>query len=282
MGESIRNKFTGPFFMSASLVGLSIFFLFPYIDVFRRSFTVVSGLDFVGLSNYIKVLNSPAFQLAMQNSFAFIIIAIPLLLGISLFISVFLYNKTKLNMILRSSFLLPLAIPVASVVILWRLAFDASGTINNFLDKLGIEPVNWMNSKYAFTILVISYIWKNLGYNIILWIAALSTISPALYDAARIDGAGELKCFTRITIPLLTPSIFVITVLAVINSFKIFREAYLVAGDYPHESIYMIQHLFNNWLRDLSLDKMAAGATVNSAILIVFIVVLQLLWNRDD
>lgn len=94
------------------------------------------------------------------------------------------------------------------------------------------------------------------GYNIILWLAALSAIPREMGEAARLDGAGEVQVFRCITLPNLMPGLFVISVLALLNSFKVFREAYLVAGDYPHDSMYLMQHLFNNWFRDLSLDKM--------------------------
>ena len=173
-----------------------------------------------------------------------------------------------------------MAIPVASVVLLWRLLFHGNGILNGILGGLGVSGQNWMNTDYAFGILVFSYVWKNLGYDIVLWVAGLSSISPDIYEAARVDGAGEWKCFTKITMPNLLPSLYTISVLSFLNSFKVFREAYLVAGDYPHESMYMMQHLFNNWFRELSLDKMAAGAVINALIIFILITLLQRAWER--
>ena len=139
-----------------------------------------------------------------------------------------------------------------------------------------------MNTKASFWVLVISYIWRNLGYDIVLWLAGLSTIPTALYEAAKVDGAGTWKCFTRITCPNLLPSLFTIVVLSLLNGFKVFREAYLVAGDYPQENMYLLQHLFNNWYRDLAMDKMAAAAVVTGITIMVLVLLLQKAWERED
>ena len=133
-----------------------------------------------------------------------------------------------------------------------------------------------------FYILVFSYIWKNLGYDVVLWMAGLSGISESIYEAARVDGASEWKCFTRITLPNLKPALYTITVLSFLNSFKVFREAYLVAGNYPHDTIYLLQHLFNNWFRDMSLDKMAASAVLVSGVIIVLILLLGRMWEEQE
>lgn len=267
-------------FILPSLIGTIIFFMIPYADVFRRSFFTTATGEFVGLRNFTEVLNNEAFRLAMKNTGLFIVVCVPLLLVFSLAIAVFLHQHAKSGKWMQTGFLIPMAIPVASIVLVWKLMFDRNGFLNGALQALGIEGVDWMNTDFAFWVLVLSYIWKNLGYNIILWIAGLTTIPSEIHEAARIDGAGSWQCFRRITLPNLLPSLFVISVLALLNSFKVFREAYLVAGEYPHESMYMIQHLFNNWFRDLSLDKMAAGAALDSLILIVFILLLQKLWDR--
>ena len=96
------------------------------------------------------------------------------------------------------------------------------------------------------------------------------------------DGAGEWKCFTKITIPGILPALFTIVVLSLLNGFKVFREAYLVAGDYPQEKMYLLQHLFNNWYRDLSLDKMSAAAVVTGAVILILILGLKRAWAKED
>ena len=96
------------------------------------------------------------------------------------------------------------------------------------------------------------------------------------------DGAGEWRCFRDITLPNLLPSLFTIVVLSLLNAFKVFREAYRVAGDYPQEDMYLLQHLFNNWYRELSMDKMAAAAVVTGAVILALILVLQKAWDREE
>ena len=197
---------TGIAFISASLAGTSIFLLLPYLDVFRRAFcTTVTG-ELVGLRNFAEVLGNEAFQLAMKNTFSFIGVCIPLLLILSLAIAVFLFQNPKIGSWVKTGFLIPLAVPVASIVLLWRLIFDQNGFLNGAFSFFGLEGADWMNTDFAFWILVCSYIWKNLGYNIILWIAGLSMISADIYEAAKMDGAGPWQCFYRITLPNLLPS----------------------------------------------------------------------------
>lgn len=266
----VKRTWKGIGFIIPSFVGLLLFCLLPYLDVLKRSFSSPLTGEWVGMENYKTVFANEAFHLAAVNTFRFIAVCVPTLVIISLFIAVLL-PKSAIGKILKIGFLFPMAIPVASVVLLWKGLFNIQGFLNGFLDFFGIEGMDWMNTGCAFGVLVFSYVWKNLGYSIVLWIAGLAAIPGEIYEAARVDGAGDMACFFRITLPNLLPAFFTITVLSLINSFKVFREAYLVAGDYPDPSIYMLQHLFNNWFRDLSLDKMAAGAVLNTTVFIVLI-----------
>lgn len=115
----------------------------------------------------------------------------------------------------------------------------------------------------------------------VLWLAGLAGISPSIYEAAAVDGAGAWTIFWRITLPNLLPSLFTITVLSFLNAFKVFREAYLVAGDYPHDSMYLLQHLFNNWFRELSMDKLAAGAVMTAGVILFLILLLRRAWETE-
>ena len=275
---------TAKYFIAASLIGTGVFLLLPYAYVVVNSFIKTGSGSFAGLDNYRAVLGSEAFMTAMGNTALFIAVSVPVILVLSLLISVYIYENPHLAGCLKTSFLIPMAIPVTSVVLMWRFLFDDNGIINGVLNACGMDTVNWMNTGAAFWILVLSYVWKNLGDNIILWLAALSAIDPAIGEAARIDGAGGWQRLTRVTLPAAKNGAFVIIVLAALSSFKVFREAYLVAGEYPHDSIYMVQHIFNNWFRNLEIDKLAAGAVINSLILIVLVLLLQRFWERrgDD
>ncbi len=270
-----KSQWTGLFFLLPSLSGVCFFVLLPFLDVVRRSFASAVTEEWVGLKNYESTLQNPAFQLAARNTLRFSLICIPALLALSLLLGIFLQRLKTLGGFLKTAFLFPMAIPVASIALVWKLLFEDRGLLNSLLSGLGLSPVSWMDSPMAFWVLVLSYLWKNLGYDIVLWMAGLSGISDQIYEAARIDGAGEWTLFRRITLPCLLPTLFTVSVLSLLNSFKVFREAYLVAGDYPHNSMYLLQHLFNNWFRDLSFDRMAAGAVLVCLVVLTLILLMQ-------
>lgn len=272
-----QNK--GFLFVFPSFFGVCLFLLFPFIDVVRRSFADTFGIEFVGLDNYKITFANAAFQLATKNTIRFVFICIPILLALSLSIAVFLQRKTMLSEYVKNGLLVPLAIPVVSMVLLWRIVFDNNGLLNGFLDIFGIAGKDWMNTRYAFGVLVFSYIWKNLGYNVVLWIVGLSSIPKEIYEAAEVDGAGAWKCFCLITIPNMKSTFFTTIVLSLINSFKVFREAYLVAGSYPDESMYLLQHIFNNWFQSMEVSRMSAGAVSMSIVMVALIIFLKRVWE---
>lgn len=281
-----RSKWTGLSFLLPGFCGVAVFSLLPFMDVIRRSFVQAVSGRFCGLENYRIVLHNRAFLLAEKNTLRFLLVCLPLLLGISLVLAFLLHAwqmafHQKLRL-LKAAYLVPMAIPAASLVLLWKLMFDKHGFVNGILHLCGIHAVDWMNTGAAFFVLVFSYIWKNLGYTMVLWLAGLSSISPDLYEAAEMDGAGRMTQFFKITLPLIRPLIFTIVVLSFLNSFKVFREAYLVAGNYPQEDMYFLQHLFNNWFTDLSVDKMAAGSVLLALVITVFVLLLQKLWETNE
>ncbi len=220
--------------------------------------------------------------MAASNTTKFVIVCIPLLLSLSLIIAVALNKFVESSKILRTAFLIPMAVPIASIVLIWNIVFHEQGFLSSVLDKFNIVGQDWMSTGWAFWILVFSYIWKNLGYNIILWLAGLNSISKEIYESAKVDGASDFQCFTKITIPCLKPTLYTISVLSLLNSFKVFREAYLVAGDYPDKSMYLLQHLFNNWFRELDFNKMAAGSVLMAVIIFALIMLLQRAWEKQD
>lgn len=276
------KSYKGVLFILPSLSGVLIFWLIPYLDVIRRSFfSAVTG-EFVAVQNYKIIFKNQAFLLAATNTLRFFCICIPILVLLSLIIAVLLTRQKKCMQVLKTMFLFPMAIPVVSVVLLWQLLFHSHGLLNHLLDILSIPIVDWMNTDSSFYVLVVSYLWRNLGYDIVLWVAGIVSIPEVLYEAAKVDGADEWKCFTKITLPNLLPSLFTIVVLSLLNGFKVFREAYLVAGDYPQEKMYLLQHLFNNWYRDLSLDKMSAAAVVTGTVILFLILGLQRAWGKEE
>lgn len=269
-------------FLAPSLAGIAVMFLAPTADVLRRSFLSSMGDSFVGFGNYAAVLVNESFLLAMANTGRFLFVCIPLLLTISLLTALLLSRTRWCQNLFKTTYLLPLAIPVTSVVLIIQAVFHKNGLLSTLCEALGGAPADWLNSEYAFSVLVLCYLWKNLGYNIVLWLAGLSGISESLYEAARIDGAGPWQRFRFITLPLLRPTAFMTAVLALINSFKVFREAYLVAGRYPHRSIYMLQHLLSNWFTNLDMQKISAAASLLLFAILLAIAAGQFITSRKE
>lgn len=277
-----KKKLTDIAFIVPSLAGVSIFVLIPFIDVLRRSFTNVSGTQFVFFSNYITIFQNAAFRLAFSNTIKFMVICIPILMIFSLLIAVFLNAGIRGANYLKTGISGAHGDPGGFGCADLAAFVSQNGYFSGLLHMFGMQSQDWMDTGFAFWILVFSYVWKNLGYNVVLWMAGLTAIPDTLYEAARADGANNIQCFRYITMPNLMSTLYTITVLAFLNSFKVFREAYLVAGDYPHESMYLLQHLFNNWFRELSLDKMSAAAVVIALLILVLILGLQRSWDRED
>lgn len=296
-----RKRLAGISFLLPGLCGVAVFYLLPFVDVIRRSFVQMASGSFCGLQNYKMVVENDAFRLAAKNTVRFVLVCLPLLLVLSLVLAFFvneLWTDLKqfhrrgqqrsgeeaVNALIgaiKAAYLLPLAIPAASVVLLWKLMFDRSGFVNGILHLCGLHAVDWMNTGASFAVLVFSYIWKNLGYTMILWLAGLASVPQSVYEAAEMDGAKKSVQFFKITLPLIRPMIFTIVVLSFLNSFKVFREAYLVAGNYPQEDIYLLQHLFNNWFLSLSVDKMAAASVLLAGVIGGFVLILQRLWETE-
>lgn len=267
--------------LAPSLIGVSMFILLPFLDALRRSFFSAMGGRLVGLNNFRLVLENEAFRLAAQNITRFTLWCIPLLLVISLALALAVHAAADASGILKTGFLLPMAIPTASIVLLWRVLFHQNGIINKLLDAIGGTGVDWMGGG-SFVVLVASYLWKNCGYDMVLWLSGLYGVPPELYEAARADGANGLQRLVYITLPSLRPHLFTITVLSLLNSFKVFREAYLLMGDYPHKSIYLLQHLFNNWFVTLDIDKLCAAASLMAVTVFLLILILQKTVGRNN
>ncbi len=269
-------------FLMPSLIGMAIFFFIPFADTMRRSFLDARGKNWIGLDGYASVFNNRAFQLAAANTAKFVAVCIPLLLLISLAIALLVRAIRPRGKMFKTSYLLPMAIPVASIVLLWQVMFDQHGLANAVLTTLGAEPVDFMGSSAAFWVLVFTYLWKNSGYDMVLWLAGIDGISGSLYEAAGVDGANIWQSFRQITLPGLLPTVSLVSILSLLNSFKVFREAYLVSGAYPHDSIYLLQHLFNNWFQNLDVSRLCAAAALLCGVLLIFILLIQRFFHEAD
>lgn len=274
-------------FVLPSLCGVTLFLLLPLAETVQRSFYTAMTEDFVGISNYQAVFHNEAFRLACRNTLRFVAVCLPILIGLGLLVAVCLAEFPAVRFV-KTLFLLPMAIPGACLVLVWKMVFAGGGFLNGFLTWASgiwgngaIYRADHMGSRTAFHVLVFSYVWKNLGYTVVLWLAGILSVPTGILEAARVDGAGKVKCFLFIELPNLKSVLYTITVLSFLNSFKVFREAYLVAGSYPDESIYLLQHLFNNWFVNLEYDRMAAAAVLTGGGLFLFIWLLQRIWEKE-
>jgi len=275
-------------FMAPSFLGVFIFVLLPFGDMFRRSFaTAVTG-EYIGAANYDTIFHNQAFLLAVKNTLRFTLVCIPLLVVIG-FLIAWPLGRLKDAGLIKSIYLFPLAMPTATIVMVWKMVFYRQGFLNLSLTKIGewtgrwgVLDTDYLGTEAAFWVLVCSYIWKNTGYTVVLWLAGILSIPAELLDASKVDGAGGFQRIWYIVLPGLKGTLYTIVILSFLNSFKIYREAYLVAGSYPHKSIYLLQHLFNNWYVNLEFDKMAAAAVCTGGFLFIVILLLQKMWDRGS
>lgn len=262
-----------------SLVGLLGFYVIPF--VLSISLAVVDNSvlwNFVWMQNFKEVLSSGAFQTALKNTGIFMALCVPLNMVMPLFIALLL-NSTKS---LKTSFgviaLIPLVIPTGSTVHFWQSMFGLNGLINSLL--FPDNPVNWLNTDYARWIIVFIFIWKNAGYNMVLFLAGLTSIPKEYYECASLEGAGSMRRFFMITLVYLTPTAFLVLVMSIINSFKSFKEIYLLSGEYPHSSIYMLQHYMNNQFGASNYQKLASASYILSIFIVAMVLGLFLGQNK--
>lgn len=266
-----KEALTGFLLTVPFLAGFFLFYIFPFgISIFYSLTSGIGGITFVGVKNYVEVFHSYAFRLAASNTFRFMGIGIPLIMAISLGISLLIYGAAGHTRIFQSVFLYPMVVPIGSVVMFFQVMFSEYGVINRVLYQLGMEEKKWLDGGAAFYVLLFLYIWKNCGYNMILFLTGLNGIPKEYEETAKLEGAGRGQYFRYIQFPLLLPSFLFVFVMSVINSFKCFREAYLLGGSYPDDSIYMLQHFLNNNFQSLNYQRLSVAA------FLVFLVVFSL------
>ncbi|REK75778.1 carbohydrate ABC transporter permease [Paenibacillus paeoniae] len=260
-------------FLIPSLAGFSIFYLIPFGQSILNSFQDRLGGSFT-LSNYQELLLSSSFQKAASNTFWFTAISVPILVVVSLLLALLLNQRTFFRNWLRTAYVLPLVVPVASIVLVWQILFDWNGALNAVLHYFGWSRLDWMKSDWAGFVIVLVYVWKNIGYNVILFLAGLQNIPGQYYEIADLEGAGPIRKLFGITLTYLTPTTFLVVLMSVLNSFKVFRETYLVAGAYPYDRIYMMQHYMNNMFLSLDIQKVSSAAVLMALCITVLVFVL--------
>lgn len=209
-----------------------------------------SGFDssFVGLENYHAVFSSLSFRLALKNNLIFLLVGIPLLVIVS-FTLALIIHEIKAPKILKLAIILPITIPSATVSGFFREIF-ATG-VNNLMD-----------SQFGLLVVLLIYLWRSTGYNLIVYLAAFIQLDQSVDEAAQIDGATYLQRLWHVTIPLVTPATVFVSIISIINSFKVYKDIYILQGNYPNSQIYMLQHYMNNKFRNLEYQKLTSAAYV--------------------
>lgn len=258
-----REAAIGLLLAAPAVMGLLAFLVLPFGYTFLRSFTVGLGWGrFVGLENYAQLFGNRLFLLALKNTFLFLACGLALILPLSLFLALLLQKTGKWGKGLAMALLFPMVLPVSAIVIVVNLVFAENGLLSQLTD-----PTPWMDSPFAFVILLGLYLWKNVGIGVVILLAGLTTIPGELYESANMDGAGKWTRLTKVTLPMLRPELLVVTILSSLNAFKNFREAFVLGGDHPHESIYMLQHFMNNNFENMNFPRLSVAAVVFFALL---------------
>ncbi len=276
-----KLKISSGAFIAPSFIGVMVFFILPFMVVIQYSMVdnPISN-NFVFLDNFKDIIGNSAFQKAVHNTLVFSAVAVPLAVVLSLLLAIVLEAKLPFRTQFRTFFLSPMMVPVASIVLIWQVLFHYNGAVNDMLAVFGVSKIDWFKSEYSQIVIVILFLWKNLGYNMILFMAALASIPKDILEVARLESATPLQTFFYIKIRYLSSTILFVTIMSLINSFKVFREVYLLTTDYPYDTIYMLQHFMNNKFKNLDYQTLSAAAVLMSLVMIVIIGTLFLVENH--
>ncbi|MGN0431548.1 MAG: carbohydrate ABC transporter permease [Lachnospiraceae bacterium] len=276
-----KQKLGSGLYLAPSLIGVLLFFIIPFmVVIFYSMVDNPISKNFVFLENFQRVLKNAAFQTAVKNTATFSAIAVPLAVILSLVLAMVLDAKLPFRSQFRTFFLSPMMVPVASIVLIWQVLFHYNGAVNDVLVTFGLDKIDWMKSQYSQIVVIILFLWKNLGYNMILFMAALASIPKDILEVARLESATPLQTFFYIKIRYLSSTILFVTIMSLINSFKVFREVYLLTGDHPYDAIYLLQHFMNNAFASLDYQRLSAAAILMSLVMIVIIGILFIAENR--
>ena len=280
-GALLGAKQGGLLFALPGLVGFAIFFIGPFLISLGYAFLdrPVGG-SFVGFSNFLALFTNKAYRLGLFNTLKFIGVSVPLNMGLSLGVAMLINRLTRHRELFSLLFLIPLVIPSGSMAFFWKMMFAYDGALNGWLISHDWLRVNWLDSGWAFLVMVLIFVWKNLGYNMILFLAGLGNIPGDYYEAAAVDGANPWQSFRYITLPHLIPTGILTLIMSIINSFKVFKEIYLITGSYPHDSIYTLQHFMNNMFSSLNYPRLTTATTVLVALIALFTQTLLRLERR--
>ncbi len=281
MSSNRRKSLISWIFLLPSLLGVGLFFVAPFMVVIYYS-TINNPIqkNFVGFTNFVNVWTNDAFRQAGINTMKFSLVAVPLAVVLSLFLAAIMESRLPLKSYFRSTFLSPLMVPTASVVLIWQVLFNYNGIINDVMMKLfGASRIDFLKSDQAQIVIVVLFLWKNLGYNMILFMAALASIPKDLIEVAALENATKFQIFWFIKLRYMSSTVLFVSIMSLINSFKVFREIYLMTGDYPYSSLYMLQHFMNNTYASLDYQKLSSAAIIMFIVVSVLVFIMYSVEN---
>jgi multiple sugar transport system permease protein len=270
-------------FVLPGLLGFFLFFILPFgLSLGYAFMDKPVGGAFAGFANFRDLFRNQAYLRGLGNTLRFIGLSVPLNMGLSLLLALGIRGagENARREWFSLIFLIPLVLPSGSLVFFWKTLFSYEGALNGLLRAMGLPKLNWLDSSLALPVMLLIFLWKNLGYNMVLYRAALGNIPRDCYEAAGIDGASPRAVFWHITLPCLGPASILALIMSIINSFMIFREIYLITGNYPHRSIYTLQHFMNNMFSSLHYPRLTAATAVLVLIMAVFTQILLRMERR--
>ena len=268
-------------FLLPGLAGVLLFYVIPFFGGIWYSVTDGSFQNaFVGFQNYQSVWQNPMFQLGLKNTFELSLLGSPLLWLLSFLFALLLHRIRPAGAFFRSGVLMPYLMPSSAVLIVWLLWFDFGGPVNHLLSLLGVDRISWLRGAELRFPVLLMFLWKNLGFCVVIFSAALQAIPESLYEYATLEGASFARQAFRITLPLIVPSAFLVLILTWINAFRIYKEVYFIGGAYPDEPVYTLQNYMNNMYSKLNYQNVTTAAYIFAAMVFALFTVLFLLQRR--
>jgi multiple sugar transport system permease protein len=268
----MKPTLAGWIFVAPALIVLGVFFGLPVFSALLLSLTDFDlyaladwrNLRFVGLGNYSELLQMPIFWKSLGNTLYFVIVGVPLSISVSLGAALLLNAPaTRFRAFFRTALFAPVVTTLVAVAVIWRYLFHTSyGLVNWALGHLGIPAVDWLGDPHwAMPTIILLAVWKNFGYNMVIFLAGLQAIPQDLYEAARIDGASRRRQFLHITLPMLGPVLMVVGVITVAGYFQLFAEPYVMTrGDPLQSTVSVLYFMFEEGFRWWNLGRASAVA----------------------
>ena len=287
-----RTGVVGWALAAPALAVIAVFFALPVVMGLALSLTDfdlygladLSTVRFVGLDNYLRLLQTPPFWQALANTLYFVAVGVPVSIGLSLGTALLLNARVaKWQGFFRTALFAPVVTTVVAVAVIWRyLLHTRYGLINQALAAIGIDPVDWLGDpRWSMPAIILFAAWKNFGYNMVILLAALQAIPGELYESARVDGAGSLRQFTDLTLPMLTPTLVMVGILTLAGYFQLFAEPYVMTEGGPLQATYSVLYfMFDEGFKWWSLGRASAVAFL-LFILMFLVTVVQLRLGRE-